>query len=459
MEDKHETEDYQEDKPHKLEGNCDIKDFVYYAPDNKFIYTPNNSLWPPSAVNATVPPVETGIDDDGNPIFTPASKIIPAQRTAEQLTWAPGEPQFIKGKWMFEGGWDIDPKARVYNSYRDGPTIDPNPKTDVSKWLKHLQHIYPNDWQHIQSWLAFKTQNPGAKINHALVLGGQQGIGKDTILHPLRYAVGDWNFSEASPENIVGRFNPHLKAVILRINEARDLGDVNRFKFYEHMKPIIAAPPEVLRCDEKNMKQYGIPNVVGVIITTNHRTNGLYLPADDRRHYVAWSETHRDNFSTAYWDEMWRWLDEQGGKQAVAAYLNNLNLSQFDHKAPPPHTAAFTAMMEAGVSADNEDLQEVLEALDKPKAVTKEQLISQAEKSQLPELASFLRDRQAGRKLAVELDEAGYSRCNNPNAASHRWLIRDRKVIVYTRNDLPPHVALAAAKALQNSLNKLEIVR
>jgi hypothetical protein len=27
-----------------------------------------------------------------------------------------------------------------------------------------------------------------------------------------------------------------------------------------------------------------------VIITTNHKTDGIYLEPDDRRHYVAWSD-------------------------------------------------------------------------------------------------------------------------------------------------------------------------
>ena len=30
-------------------------------------------------------------------------------------------------------------------------------------------------------------------------LAANQGIGKDTLLAPLRYAVGPWNFQEVSP--------------------------------------------------------------------------------------------------------------------------------------------------------------------------------------------------------------------------------------------------------------------
>ena len=150
-------------------------------------------------------------------------------------------------------------------------------------------------------------QRPQEKINHALVLGGPQGIGKDTLLEPAKRAVGPWNFAEVSPQQLLGRFNGFLKSVILRVSEARDLGEVNRYSFYDHMKAITAAPPDVLRVDEKNLREYNVPNLCGVIITTNHKTDGIFLPADDRRHYVAWSDLTKDDFETDYWTKLWSW--------------------------------------------------------------------------------------------------------------------------------------------------------
>ena len=126
------------------------------------------------------------------------------------------------------------------------------------------------------------------------MLGGNQGIGKDTVLEPVKQAVGPWNFFEVSPQHMLGRFNGFLKSVILRVNEARDLGDVNRFQFYDHMKAYTAAPPDVLRVDEKNLREHSVFNCVGVIITTNHKADGIFLPADDRRHFVAWSALSKD---------------------------------------------------------------------------------------------------------------------------------------------------------------------
>ena len=182
-------------------------------------------------------------------------------------------------------------------------------------------------------------QRPHEKINHALVLGGLQGIGKDTLLEPVKRAVGPWNFTEVSPQQMLGRFNGFVKSVILRVSEARDLGDVNRFAFYDHMKTYTAAPPDVLRVDEKHIREYSVFNVCGVVITSNHKTDGIYLPADDRRHYVAWSRRRRTISPRTTGRAFGVVRARRHGH--VAAYLRELDISGFDPKAPPPKTAAF----------------------------------------------------------------------------------------------------------------------
>ena len=45
------------------------------------------------------------------------------------------------------------------------------------------------------------------------------------------------------------------------------MGDVDRFKFYAHMKALMAAPPDVLRVDEKNLREHSVFNVCGVVMT------------------------------------------------------------------------------------------------------------------------------------------------------------------------------------------------
>jgi hypothetical protein len=84
--------------------------------------------------------------------------------------------------------------------------------------------VYPEEADHIRHWLAHRVQRPQDKINHALVLGGLQGIGKDSLIEPVKRAVGPWNVAEPPPTQLVGPFNGFAKSVILRISEAHDLG-------------------------------------------------------------------------------------------------------------------------------------------------------------------------------------------------------------------------------------------
>jgi hypothetical protein len=280
------------------------------------------------------------------------------------------------------------------------------------------------------------------KINHALVLGGVQGIGKDTLLEPLKRAVGSDNFAEVSPQHMLGRFNGFLKSVILRISEARDLGEYDRFKFYDHLKTYIAAPPDVLRIDEKHLREYPIPNVCGVIVTTNYKTDGIYLPADDRRHFVAWSELTKDDFTAEYWTHLWRWY-ENGGDGHVAAYLAQLDLSDFDPKTPPPKTQAFWEIVDSSRAPEDAEMQDAIDALGNPDALTLPEIIAYA----TPEFAEFLRDRRNARRIPHRLEACGYIAVRNDASKDGRWKVSGRNQTIYANAALSLRDRVAATTA------------
>ena len=88
------------------------------------------------------------------------------------------------------GGWIQRIGVTCFNLYR--PPITLRGKTSKAiRWVRHIRKIYGKEAaRHITKYFAFKVQRPHEKINHALLLGGDQGIGKDTICAPLKYAVG-----------------------------------------------------------------------------------------------------------------------------------------------------------------------------------------------------------------------------------------------------------------------------
>jgi hypothetical protein len=319
----------------------------------------------------------------------------------------------------------------------------PHNAAGATRWLDHVHRIYPNDADHIVKYMAHRVQRPQEKINHALLLGGLQGIGKDSMFEPVKRAVGPWNVAEVTPQHLLGRFNGFVKSVILRVSEARDLGGIDRFALYDCMKAYTAAPPDVLRVDEKNLREYSARNCCGVIIFSNYKTDGIFLPADDRRHYAAWSEMTKDDFAEDYWNRMWAWYD-QGGDRCVAAYLAEFDLSKFDPKAPPPKTAAFWDIVDANRAPEDAELADVLDRLGNPGATT----LGRVQAEATGDFQAWLTDRKNRRQIPHRFAAAEYVPVRNDAATDGLWVINRKRQVVYTKAELSFRDRLAAAKAL-----------
>jgi hypothetical protein len=425
-----------------------LDDFYAYMPQHDYIYTPSGEMWPSCSINSRIPPIPL-LDDAGRPALNEkgkqktvqASTWLDRHKPVEQLTWAPGLPMLIANRLISQGGWIKRHKVSCFNLYRP-PTIEQGDATQAGPWLDLTRRVFPDDADHIIRWLAHRVQRPQEKINHALVLGGAMGIGKDTLLEPVKLAVGPWNFSEVSPHHLMGRFNGFLKCVVLRISEARDLGDINRYQFYDHLKIIIAAPPDVLRVDEKHLREHSIPNCCGVIITTNYKTEGIYLPAEDRRHFVAWSNLVKEDFTADYWRRLYRWYDHDGGNEHVAAYLASLDLSFFNAKAPPPQTLAFWEIVDASRAPEDAELADVIDRMGQPKTLTLNQLAARAS----GQFGDWLLDRKNSRRIPHRLEACGYLAVRNEGAKDGLWRIDGRRQVIYAAAALSPRDRSAAAK-------------
>lgn len=419
-----------EGKRRILPASVTEADFYAHLPTHSYIYVPTRELWPGASVNASV------VLQGGK-----ASDWLDKNRPVHQMTWCPGQPMVIENRLVADGGWIEREGVSTFNLYRPPLELDGDP-AKASPWLDHVRKVFPAEADHLIQWLAQRVQRPAEKINHALVLGGSQGIGKDTILEPVKHAIGPWNFAEVSPPQLLGRFNGFVKSVILRMSEARDLGDVDRYGLYEHLKVYTAAPPDVIRVDEKHLREHAVMNVTGVIVTTNH-VDGIYLPADDRRHFVAWSELTKEDFSETYWRDLYGWY-QAGGIGHVAAYLKALDLSGFDPKAPPPKTAAFWQVVDAGRAPEDAELADVLDQLGNPAAVTVSTLSIYAGDT----FREWLRDRRNARQIPHRMQDAGYTAIRNDAAKDGQWVVSGKRQTVYARCELPIRDRIAAASTL-----------
>jgi Family of unknown function (DUF5906) len=434
-----------------------LEDFVAHLPDHSYIFIPTRATWNATGVNAAVSPVPV-LGKNGKPVLNksgpnkgqpkkvPATGYIDKNRPVHHLTWWPGLPMMIKDQLIIDDAWVKRKGVTTFNLYRP-PSIQHGDPKKADRWLDLVHKVYPNDGMRIIRFLAHRVQHPMVKINHALLMGGFPGIGKDTIIVPARRAVGEWNAKNATPTQMFARFNRFFKSVLLVVPEVRDLGDLNRYSFYEHTKICLATPPNTITIDEKHMPEYDVVNCCGIIFTTNHKTDGIYLPADDRRHDVIWSDITKEDFTKDFWTKMYAWYDN-GGDTHVAAYLAAHDISKFDPKEPPPKTPAFWAIVDANRAPEEGELLDVIDKLGNPDAFTLEDIKRQALGGDLYE---FFEDRRNRRAIPHRLEDANYIPVRNPDADSGLWRINDKRQTVYASSALSAGDQVKAIRKMQRA--------
>jgi hypothetical protein len=412
-------------------------------------------MWPNASVDDRLPPMPL-LDANGNPVKNASGKVVmikaterlAKERSVEALTWDPGKPEVIPGYVVVAGGYIEKLGANTYNYYRPPPDIQLGDPAQAAFWVDHWKLLYPNDADYIISWLACRVQHPGVKINHALFLGGAPKIGKDTLLEAVVRTVGEWNFLNIKLNHLIGRNNEFLKSMIVRLSEVRDVGEhgaADLYRLNDHMKDMLATPPETLRINEKYINEYYILNRAGLIITSNYR-DALKLPAGDRRHYVTFSERRGEEFPAAFWNRFWGWY-EAGGFAHVAALLYQRDLSGFDPKAEPPKTPAFRYMVTASRGAGYIELADAIDALGNPRALTINELMAKA-----PGLES-LRDVTKRHATNHRITDCEYIAIANPAAKDDLWRINGQRQTIYVHTDVAENQRVEVAEAHRDKLN------
>ena len=132
---------------------------------------------------------------------------------------------------------------------------------------------------------------------------------------------------------------------------------------------MLAAPPDMLRINIKYVPQYYIAERHrGDRSRPTIRIDGLYLPPDDRRHYVGGTEITKEDFEKKdpILAEFWRGTRAAGSPTWWP--ICRVRPAAFDPKKPPEKTAAFWRMVDSGVASEVPELRDALDRLGKKDA-------------------------------------------------------------------------------------------
>lgn len=310
---------------------------------------------------------------------------------AEKLKYSPETLKVAKLSWL-----PCTDKVIEVNGLKCLNTYIPPRKIDCegfdliafkvnSHWLALCKSLIPDDEirDALLDWMAFVVQKPNEKINWQIMLGGNGGIGKDSLVEPLRRIIGVHNCASVDNNDLASQFNDHLSSTKLLI--LNELNQYNHAGRANDLKPLCAAPPMTLSVNPKGFSRYEIPNVVGIIGMTNHKVPLVFQDAD-RRWLAIWCKGERvteldtDNSPTpeevgnnakllfeynARFEAVWAEILNKDSLNGIGQFLMSRDLSAFKHSEPPIKTKWTRSMEVCGeregvnlinalISGDNE---------------------------------------------------------------------------------------------------------
>ncbi len=421
-------------------GEVPIDSFLFFGPGNNFIYRPTVSHWIAEAVNAACSPINE------NGYIRRAADWLREHALVSSMTNDPEiEVDYYKNFDCRDGVLIQSIGAAVFNTYKE-PSVEQGDARLASPFIEHVKRVFPKsgDADQFLDYMAHRVQRPGEKPRFALLIAGDQGVGKDTAVEFCCPAIGHWNVGNIEPNDLDTAFNEYAASVLVRVSEAANLHDMNKWAFNERMKVLIAGTPDHVSINPKYGQKYSVRLHCGVIITTNHMISGIYIPADDRRYDVieaatkAEMELDNDEKSKEYFGELWDWFNEDG-KNHVAAFLYERNISKFSASNGQRKTEAHKVVVNSNLSTDHW-IYDALNELHEPELVRSDAVMSAALKDGL-----FTMKEVSSRMQAAML-RAGYNPVRCVARKDGRWRIEGKLATVYARRGLVGSAQEVAAR-------------
>jgi len=233
---------------------------------------------------------------------------------------------------------------------------------DIQLWLEHLGYLYPDSQEqaHILDWMAHTLQHPEIKINHALLIAGTMRVGKDLLLNPLRYGLGEANVSEPPAGELKESFTDYLHHSKLVIFQ--EIQTFEGLNLENKLKPMLSAPPNMLRVRLFGRGFYETPNIVQVIFMSNYR-DALHISEGDGRYFTVWADSKP--LSADYYKTLGNWLDG-AGCGAVVRWLLSRDIHGFNPYARAPSSSFKVEMVANSKSPLKHLLQDMIDAEDWP---------------------------------------------------------------------------------------------
>jgi len=212
------------------------------------------------------------------------------------------------------------------------------------------------------------------------------------LLNPLRFGLGSANVCEPPAGELKESFTDYLHHSKLVIFQ--EIQTFEGLNLENKLKPMLAAPPDMLRVRLFGRGFYETPNIVQAVFMSNYR-DALHISEGDGRYFTVWTDA--TPLDKDYYSDLAQWL-EGGGNGLVVRWLLGRDLSAFNPKQPAPLTQFKTEMIGASQSPLKHLLRDMIEAQDFPFNVDCVRSL---------DVAKALRDKFSAKAIGSVLGEIG----------------------------------------------------
>jgi hypothetical protein len=231
------------------------------------------------------------------------------RRQYRGVVFAPGERKVVDGHYNLWSGWGV--------LATEG---------DWGLILDHIRDVVAGGnrkfAEYVVKWIAWAIQNPGRQAEVALVLIGEKGAGKGTLVRVLQKIFGRHAFQAQNSDQVIGRFNAHLgDCVLFAVDEAHWGEGKEYFKCVGKLQGMITEPS--IPVEYKGIDIIQVPNCLHIVMLAEP---GWVIPAGrHERRYAALKVSKARLRDKTYFRAL-HWQITNGGAAAMFYDLQALDL-------------------------------------------------------------------------------------------------------------------------------------
>ena len=254
-----------------------------------------------------------------------AWRSSPMRHERVDFDFVPGGPTVVKNHINLWKSWGAEPVSG-----------------NIEPWIELLDYVFgtsSTERKWAEQWMAYPIQNPGVKLNTAMVIWSvRQGVGKSLLGETVGLLYGK-HFKTISAQELHSQYNGWAQDALFILGEENSGAD--RRADANKLKQLITG--KTVFVNEKYRVARERMNRMNFLFTSNH-SDAFHLELHDRRFFV-WSidAAPKDG---AFYDRFVKWRDSADGLSALMQHLKQVDLDGFNPHGHAPVTKAKVEMVE-----------------------------------------------------------------------------------------------------------------